>query len=251
MPIKPKTCVVCGATYIPRSWNPTMTPMCSAACKAKRREARRKKVTAPCKQCGELVALQGRRGLEQARTGAVYCSDVCKRTWISQRARQTLVEINRRTASKRMKERNPMHNPETRAKVSASLKAMGWRPPVRGGNGRGLTEPQAALSQLLDWPTEVVVCTKMPRGSGYPTNYKLDVGEPDLMVGIEIDGFSHCSRRRQAQDAKKDGFLSSLGWTVLRFTNQEVMDDLVGCVRTVVSTIWKSRSITTTSPTAS
>jgi hypothetical protein len=162
-----------------------------------------------------------------------------------------MVEMNRRTASKRMKERNPMHNPETRAKVSATLKAMGWCPPVRGGNGRGVTEPQAALSELLEWPTEVVVRTKMPRGSGYPPNYKLDIGEPDLMVGIEIDGFSHCSKERQAQDAKKEDLLSSLGWTVLRFTNEEVMGDLGGCARTVVSTIWKSKATTTTSPTAS
>jgi hypothetical protein len=162
-----------------------------------------------------------------------------------------MIELNHRTASKRMKERNPMHNPDARAKVSATLKAMGWGPPERGGNGRGLTEPQAILSELLDWPTEVVVCTKMPRGSGYPTNYKLDIGDPDLMVGIEIDGFSHCSRQRQAQDAKKDELLSSLGWTVLRFTNEEVMGDLAGCARTVVSTTWRSRGTTTTSLMAS
>lgn len=251
MAISPKTCVVCGKTYVPRSWNSKMTPQCSPACKEKLRAARRKKVTAPCKQCGKMVMLQGRKGLEQARIGAIYCSDACKRTWTSERSRKTMVKLNRRTASQRMKERNPMHDTDTRAKVSATLRSMGWGPTQRGGNGRGPTEPQKTLSEVLGWPTEVVVCTKMPRGSGYPTNYKLDIGEPELMVGIEIDGSSHCSRKRQEQDAKKEEFLTSLGWTVLRFTNAEVMDDLAGCVRTVVSTTWRSTGTTTTSPMAS
>ena len=41
------------------------------------------------------------------------------------------------------------------------------------------------------------------------------------------------------------------GWTVLRFSNQEVMEDLAACVQTVMSTISKSKGITTTLPKAS
>ncbi len=31
----------------------------------------------------------------------------------------------------------------------------------------------------------------MPRGSGYPTCYKLDIGHQELRIGIEMDGPSH------------------------------------------------------------
>ena len=92
---------------------------------------------------------------------------------------------------------------------------------------------------------EVIIRTKMGRGSGYPTHYKLDIANPDFMMAVEVDGPSHSSLERKAQDAKKDRFLRSLGWTVLRFTNQEVMDDLGGCVRTVLSTTSKLRGTTT------
>ena len=144
-----------------------------------------------------------------------------------------------------------MHNPEVRAKMTSTLRAMGWKPPTRGGNGKGPTGPQSLLADLLGWPMEVAVPTKMPRGSGYPSSYKLDIAELDLMVGIEVDGFSHCALARQRQDAKKEELLASLGWTVLRFTNREVMEDLRGCVQTVLSTIWRSTGITTSSQTAS
>ena len=84
-----------------------------------------------------------------------------------------------------------------------------------------------------------------------PTHYKIDVGNTELKVAVEIDGGSHSSLARQEQDRKKDAFLRSIGWTVLRFSNAEVMDDTAACARTVLFTTSKSTGLTTTSPTAS
>jgi hypothetical protein len=160
-----------------------------------------------------------------------------------------MAAMNRRSASERMRLRNPMQRQDVRSKVSNTLRAMGWKPPVRGGNGRGLTVPQALLGSVFDLETEVAVKTRIPRGNGFPPCYKLDLADRDLRIGIEVDGVSHCSIQRQEQDVKKQDFLQSIGWTVLRFTNRQVMEHLGECVQTVVSTIWKSTPTTTTSQT--
>ena len=138
-----------------------------------------------------------------------------------------------------MKTNNPMSRPEIREKVSKTLKERGHRPPVRGGNGTGLTEPQKMLMDALtelETTAEYVVPTKK-RQEGYPTCYKIDVAIPNKMIAIEIDGYSHCSLKRKEQDKKKTDFLSGLGWKVLRFKNKQVMEHLTDCVQTVMSTI--------------
>ena len=105
-----------------------------------------------------------------------------------------------------MKTNNPMSRPEIREKVSKTLKERGHRPPIRGGNGTGLTEPQKMLMDALtelETIAEYVVPTK----------------------------------KRQEQDKKKTDFLTGLGWKVLRFKNKQVMEHLTDCVQMVMSTI--------------
>lgn len=222
-----------------------MTPICSEPCKLARRHARRRVERAPCKECGAEVALVG-RDLYRLKQNRVYCSEACTRAWVSRHSAKMMAATNRRYASERMKLRNPMHSTDIRARVSDALRAMKHAPPVRGGNGGTMPEPQRLLSEALGWRTEFVVPTKLPRGDGRPTCYKVDIAEPKLMVAIEVDGASHCSLLRREQDTKKSTFLSSIGWTVLRFTNAEVMADLPGCVLTVLSTISRLSATTTT-----
>lgn len=144
-----------------------------------------------------------------------------------------MAATNRRHASERMKRRNPMRVPATRAKMAATLRALGHGPSIRGGNGRPLSIPQAQLAKALGWPVEVIVVTGL-RGKTperYPTHYKLDIAHTELRVAIEVDGRSHCSRR--PLDAKKDHFLRSRGWTVCRFTNEQVLWDVEAVASTV------------------
>jgi hypothetical protein len=140
-----------------------------------------------------------------------------------------------------MTDRNPMKREEVRAKVSTSLRAMGWKPPVQGGNGNPLPAEQLLLASMLGWETEVSVKTGHGArdGTEWPPCYKLDIGCRQLKIGVEIDGNSHCSLERQAQDRKKDEKLASLGWTVLRFKNKDVLADPQACVQMVLSTISK------------
>jgi superfamily I DNA/RNA helicase len=93
----------------------------------------------------------------------------------------------------------------------------------RGGNGTGLTSHQQALLDRLGkpWVAEHVIAVGKGRHSGYPTCYKVDLANPVDMVAIEIDGASHNLKSRQAQDKKKDEFLKSRGWAVIRLSNAE------------------------------
>lgn len=142
---------------------------------------------------------------------------------------------------------NPMARQEVREKVSATLQTMGHRPPAQGGNGRPPPEPQRRLAEALGLPMEVVVLTGKPRRPGWPTCFKIDIADKTNMVAIEVDGGNHCAKKVQACDARKKAFLQARGWTVLRFSNKQVMEDLEACVRTVTSTTSKSRNTTTTS----
>jgi very-short-patch-repair endonuclease len=90
-----------------------------------------------------------------------------------------------------------------------------------------------------------------PGVDGMPSHYKIDLAFPDIMLAIEIDGGSHASITRKASDQRKDRFLVGLGWTVLRFTNKEVLRNLTSCVQTLMSTISKLKEHTSTSPTDS
>lgn len=96
-------------------------------------------------------------------------------------------------------------------------------PKIRGGNGQ-VSEHEEALAERLGpkYIRQYAIPT-MARSKGLdmPTCYKIDFADPESMIAIELDGNSHFSRREQ--DKKKDLFLASLGWTVLRLSNEEVL----------------------------
>jgi hypothetical protein len=147
------------------------------------------------------------------KTGVVYCSPKCS---YSSRGR---------TSSVRMIANNPMMLEEARKKMSDTLKRIGHRPSVLGGNGRGMTVPQEILLNKLGdgWYPELVVVT----GNGYlPYHYKIDIANPIIKVAIEVDGGSHFSLVAQKRDRRKEEFLKSKGWTVYRFKNSEIMETI-------------------------
>jgi very-short-patch-repair endonuclease len=120
------------------------------------------------------------------------------------------------------KAENPMWVPGAKEKMVRTLREIGHRPVVRCGNGRGLTEAQRELLTRLGpgWVAEFSVRTGKPRGGGYPTVYKIDVAHPQLMIAIELDGYSH-SGKRLAEDRKKDALLAEYGWSVYRIKNAD------------------------------
>ena len=165
------------------------------------------------------------------------CSTECQ----SKRKAIGITTFNRSDEGRAIKmgKNNPVHKQGVREKISQTMISRGHSPKVRGGNGRGPTKQEEALAKSLGWDTGLVVSTRINRPHGAPTHYKVDVASRDHMIAIEIDGQSHRSRSVQEADARKTLYLESQGWTVLRFTNKQVTEDLEECVQMVMSTISK------------
>lgn len=248
-----RACDRCGRDSGTSRWKgqPLFCAECKAARKRERMES--KAWTGACRRCAKPLRLLGRQASEARIQGQAYCSQECREAQHRERSSRTMARTNRRYASERMRERNPMRRPEARERMGESLRRLGHEPKIRGGNGRPLSKPQAMLAEALgpEWHTEWVVPTKMGKGSGYPPHYKIDIAHPKLLVAVEVDGPSHSAIARQEQDARKDALLGSRGWTVLRFSNRDVIERLEECARTVAYTTWKLRARTPTSRTAS
>lgn len=200
-------------------------------------------VTRTCHECGTQFLS------DLPKQKRFYCGEECKASMRRRTLYDAPAERQRRSA--RLTAANPMAKPGVPEKVSSTLKAIGHRPKVRGGNGKGPTRQEKALAEALGWETQISLPTGAKRGSGLSTHYKIDVGNREHRVAIEIDGRSHNSPVRREQDAKKQAWLESIGWRVLRFTNADVTERLSTCVLAVRSSISTSTSTTTTSPTAS
>ena len=111
-----------------------------------------------------------------------------------------------------------------RAKLSAVAKAKGHKPPIRGGNGTGMTSTELLISEVLPagWVWNFPVALGK-RQQGYPTNYKLDFAWHQHKIGLEVDGNSHTAAARQMQDWKKEAKLAELGWKVFRISNAQAV----------------------------
>lgn len=168
---------------------------------------------------------------------ACACCGQVFRPWIKRDAQtQKIISAcpeptwNKQTACSRScakKLKNPMSNHQSRLKMKAKLKEIRHKPIKRGGNGQLLPLPQLALLHALGdgWEAELAIATKMRHlGIGFPTCYKVDLANQSMKLAIELDGGSHCSLERKAQDLKKTDFLTSQGWSVYRVSNQRALE---------------------------
>jgi len=133
-------------------------------------------------------------------------------------------------ASKRLLDpKHKSRNPEAIQKMKDTIKRLGYKPKIRGGNGQPMPIPQRILLAALGegWYAEHSIPTHLrSTKKDYPTCYKIDIANPQKMIAVEVDGGSHGSKQRQQQDKRKTDFLKKLGWKVLRFKNKEVMTNL-------------------------
>ena len=195
-------------------------------------------VLIPCSECGALSTFRtATQYYTWKNKGRAHCSPACRDAFVRRNSSEIMARTNRQYASARMKERNPMRDASTRQKVSETLRAMKHAPSVRGGNGHQMPVAQALLLSALGpgWVGEMVVRTGAKKGSGVPCHYKVDIGNAALKMCVEVDGGSHAALSRREQDNRKDSVLRSLGYEVLRFTNQQVAADMSACIRSIIS----------------
>ncbi len=77
---------------------------------------------------------------------------------------------------------------------------------------------------------------QMPLG-----HYMLDFACLSAKLVIELDGETHDFVSRQNADGKRDAFLESQGFIVLRFTNDQVLTNLAGVVEAIRETATSRR----------
>jgi len=149
-----------------------------------------------------------------------------------------------------MRLNNPTKNPDVVEKIKQKMKGRTFL--SRGGNGT-LTIQQKALCFALGLPEsamELGILTARAKAyfQSLPTCYKVDIGITEVRLAIEVDGHTHTTKKWKFLDRRKTAVLNFLGWTVLRFWNEEVDQNLNGCVQTVMSTISKLKETITTLP---
>jgi very-short-patch-repair endonuclease len=74
--------------------------------------------------------------------------------------------------------------------------------------------------------------------------YIVDFVSPGAKLVIEIDGGQHFDTQHERRDARRDAFLVSKGYRVLRFNNHEVMTNREGVLTVIASAIEKAPSLT-------
>jgi very-short-patch-repair endonuclease len=78
--------------------------------------------------------------------------------------------------------------------------------------------------------------------------FVVDFYVPELKLAIEIDGESHVGEDAQVYDFERQAFLESKGTRFLRFTNQQVYQDLDAVVSAIAQMVDKIRKQTHSDP---
>lgn len=268
-----RQCAYCGKTFLAYPSGKTTARYCSRSCasfnhspEAKKKVAdahRKPMVKKICPECGRVFYL---KPMGQSSAKQKFCSPGCnvryrfrdpevgrlyaERMW---RGGNGWEGTKRPDIAERMRIKNPMYDPGVKERARQAL--VGRTFLSRGGNGQ-LTSQQIVLCQALGLPEpdmEFVIPTAQakPHFESLPTSYKVDIGIPDVKLAIEVDGKTHKLKKWRFLDRRKTAVLNFLGWTVLRFWNEEVDQDLNRCVQTVWSTISRLKETITTSPTES
>jgi len=68
--------------------------------------------------------------------------------------------------------------------------------------------------------------------------YILDFAIVDLKIDIECDG-EHYHPIGNDRDRKRNGFLRSRGWTILRFRGNKIKENIQSCIKKIKETIEK------------
>src|SRR5262249_37596571 len=106
------------------------------------------------------------------------------------------------------------------------------------------------LERLQGWEPEFPVGVR-PWKPRWTKCYRIDLAEPNLMLAVEVDGHSHRCPEQKKRHRRKRLYLRCKGWTVLRFSNERMRQNVEGVVAEIAEV---SRSLTskqeppTTSP---
>ena len=233
----------------------TCSKSCSTTYRYKKNPPQKKEIELKhqkkCLHCGEIMKFQTQSQMKKQICCSISCASKMK--WKKEETRQKwknsmkkhnmsekMKEVHRKNpnirkeSSERMKKNNPMFNLESLEKMKKSLSGKTFL--SRGGNGT-LTKQQKKLYKVLsqEWEMEYTILTKDYIGhqKSLPNHYNVDIANLKLMLIIEIDGKSHKLKKWKFIDKRKTEILTSLGWTVLRFWNEEIDNNIMDCLKKI------------------
>jgi very-short-patch-repair endonuclease len=110
---------------------------------------------------------------------------------------------------------------------------------------RQLLRNQMPLAEQIAWER---LRGKQVAGCKFRRQYSIDrfvvdFYTPELKLAIEIDGESHHGEQAQAYDVERQSFLEAKGIRFLRFTNQQIMEDLDQVIERIEKRILELRSL--------
>lgn len=73
-----------------------------------------------------------------------------------------------------------------------------------------------------------------------PYSIFIDLAMPGAKLAVEVDGSTHKLTKVKESDARKTAYLASLGWTVLRFWNAEILSSTDSVVAQIKSAFMTS-----------
>ena len=262
-----RLCAFCGEIIVPRIPPEGKKRFCNQSCSAKWRmsqkeivnqiseKKRRPKRKRNCEYCGKIFEIG------PGQTYKRFCSQTC-----SSKARGTdhlHTEYVRRKRGLQISKWWAKGTPEVEARKEL-LREMGRNATQesiekmrkslsgktflsRGGNSK-LTKPQMELSRILNHaPMEYAIKTAPVKHlfQSLPNCYKVDIAIPEKMIVIEVDGNTHKQKKWKFLDKRKTEVLNNLGWKVLRFWNQDILNWISSGMKTesYISTILAQHGI--------
>jgi len=99
-----------------------------------------------------------------------------------------------------------------------------------------LLRKRSTLVERLLWNALLPLKQQIKFRRQHPLHpYIADFACPSAKLIIEIDGESHDTRL--GYDAERDADLRKRGWTIIRFSNEDVLTNLEGVVETVLQIV--------------
>jgi very-short-patch-repair endonuclease len=78
----------------------------------------------------------------------------------------------------------------------------------------------------------------------YPLRYGyiIDFAFPEKMIAVEADGnIWHSTQKYKKRDKQKDHILRKIGWKVLRFSEEDILNSASVCVDSIISVLNEER----------
>lgn len=138
---------------------------------------------------------------------------------------------NQSKSSERMKNNNPMKNDVAREKMISTLKQNQRNCFNNCGNGHVsyveslLIDDMIKLGFVYNLPINTRTARERFPEKRYAYNYKPDFVHVELKLCVEIDGTNHTNSKEIERDKKKEDCLRFLGYSTIRFTNEQVINE--------------------------